>query len=167
MKVTGLPIAIRAPGTIPRCLLKRPSRLHHYQDRPEYLEESWRLEQICCHSHLREKPLANPCMKNSQMSKIINPKSMVRNRMANADYVAIEMVIYECSKLEQKEYQTRHPWVGMMIHWELCKKSKFDHTNKWVCTNQCHSWRMRRIQFAEILRYKLTTEFRPENPTYW
>ena len=25
---------------------------------------------------------------------------------------------------------TRHDWVEKMIHWELCKKLTFDHTNK-------------------------------------
>ena len=40
-------------------------------------------------------------------------------------------IISECSKLAQKEYKTRHDWVGMVIHWEMCKKFKFDHTNKW------------------------------------
>ena len=24
----------------------------------------------------------------------------------------------------------RHDWVGKVIHWEMCKKSKFDHANK-------------------------------------
>ena len=31
----------------------------------------------------------------------------------------------------QKEYKSRHDWVGKEIHWELCKKFKFNHTNKW------------------------------------
>ena len=35
-----------------------------------------------------------------------------------------------CSKLAQKEYKTRHDWVGKGIHWEMCKKLKLDHTNK-------------------------------------
>ena len=30
-----------------------------------------------------------------------------------------------------KEYKTRHDWVSKVILWELCKKLKFDHTNKW------------------------------------
>ena len=30
----------------------------------------------------------------------------------------------------QKEYKTRHDWVAKVIHYELCKKLKFDHTNK-------------------------------------
>ena len=44
-------------------------------------------------------------------------------------------IISKCSKLAQKEYKTRHDWVGKMIHWEICKKLKFDHTNKWYMHN--------------------------------
>ena len=29
-----------------------------------------------------------------------------------------------------KEYKAKHEWVCKMIHWELCKKMKFDHTNE-------------------------------------
>ena len=39
--------------------------------------------------------------------------------------------ISEYSKLEQKEYKTRHDWMGKIILWELCKTLKIDHTNKW------------------------------------
>ena len=39
-------------------------------------------------------------------------------------------IISECSKLVQKEYTTKHDWMGKVINWELCKKLKFDHTNK-------------------------------------
>ena len=35
----------------------------------------------------------------------------------------------------QKEYRTRHDWVGKVIHRELCKKFKFDHTNKCYIQN--------------------------------
>ena len=38
-------------------------------------------------------------------------------------------------RLAQKEYWTRHDWVGMMIHWDLRKKFRFDHTNKWYMYN--------------------------------
>ena len=47
----------------------------------------------------------------------------------------IKHIISEYSKLAQKEYKTRHDWVGQVIHWELCKKFKFDHTNKWYMHN--------------------------------
>ena len=33
----------------------------------------------------------------------------------------IHHIISECSKLVQKEYKTRHDWVGKVIHWEMCK----------------------------------------------
>ena len=39
------------------------------------------------------------------------------------------------SKSTQKEYKTRHDWVGNMIHWKLSKKLKFDHMNKWYMRN--------------------------------
>ena len=42
----------------------------------------------------------------------------------------INHTISECSKLVQKEYKTRHDRVGKVIHSEMCKKLKFDHTNK-------------------------------------
>ena len=44
-------------------------------------------------------------------------------------------IINECSKLAQNEYTTWHDWVGKRIHWEMCKKFKFDHTNKWYIHN--------------------------------
>ena len=47
----------------------------------------------------------------------------------------INHIISECSKLTLKEYKTRHNWVGKVIHWEMCKKFKFDHTNKWYMHN--------------------------------
>ena len=40
--------------------------------------------------------------------------------------------ISECSKLAQK---ARHDWVGKVIHWGMCKKFKFGHTNKWYMHN--------------------------------
>ena len=47
----------------------------------------------------------------------------------------INPMISERSKLAQKEYKTRHDWVGKVIHWELCKKFQFGHTNKWYMYN--------------------------------
>ena len=41
----------------------------------------------------------------------------------------------ECSKLAQTEYKARHDRVSKVIHWEICKKFKFDHTNKWYMHN--------------------------------
>ena len=47
----------------------------------------------------------------------------------------INHIISECSKLAQKEHKARHDWVGKVIHWEMCKKFQFDHTNKWYMHN--------------------------------
>ena len=47
----------------------------------------------------------------------------------------INHIITECSKLAQKEYKARHDWVGKVIHWEMCRKFQFDHTNKWYMHN--------------------------------
>ena len=44
-------------------------------------------------------------------------------------------IISECSKLAQRQYKARHNWVGKVIHWEICKKCKFYHTNKWYMHN--------------------------------
>ena len=34
-----------------------------------------------------------------------------------------------------KEYKARHDWVSKVINWEMCKKFKFDHANKWYMHN--------------------------------
>ena len=50
----------------------------------------------------------------------------------------INHIISECSKLAQKEYKARHNWVGKVIHREICKKFKFDHTSKWYMHKPAH-----------------------------
>ena len=47
----------------------------------------------------------------------------------------INHIISECSKLVQKEYKAGHDLVGLVIHWEMCEKFKFDHANKWYMHN--------------------------------
>ena len=47
----------------------------------------------------------------------------------------INHIISEWSKLAQKEYNTRHDWMGKVIDRELCKKLKFSHANKWYIHN--------------------------------
>ena len=44
-------------------------------------------------------------------------------------------IISAFNKLAQREYKTKLDRVGKLIHWELCKKFKFDHTNKWYMHN--------------------------------
>ena len=47
----------------------------------------------------------------------------------------INHIISERSKLSQKEYKARQDWMGKVIGWEICKKFKCDHTNKWYMHN--------------------------------
>ena len=47
----------------------------------------------------------------------------------------INQIISGSRKLAQKEYKTRHDWVGKVIHLVMYKKFKFDHTNKWYMYN--------------------------------
>ena len=46
-----------------------------------------------------------------------------------------ETINHILSELAQREYKARHDWVGKVIHWEMYKKFKFDHTNKWYMHN--------------------------------
>ena len=62
---------------------------------------------------------------------IICSHSEYRCKLCGERDETINHIISECSKLAQKEYKTRHDWVGKVIHWELYKKLEFDHTNKW------------------------------------
>ena len=47
----------------------------------------------------------------------------------------INHIISEYSKLSKKNYKTKHGWVGKEINWEMCKKIKFHHMNKWYMHN--------------------------------
>ena len=76
IKLTIIPIVIGTFGTVTKGLLNgledlevgdewRPSKQQHYWERPEYWEESWRLEETCCHTNSSEKPSALADVKNS------------------------------------------------------------------------------------------------------
>ena len=47
----------------------------------------------------------------------------------------VNHIINDYSELAQKECKARHDWVGKVIHWEMCKKFKFDYTNQWYMHN--------------------------------
>ena len=47
----------------------------------------------------------------------------------------INYIISECSKFAQKEYKNSQDWVSKVIYLEMCKKFKFDRTNKWNIHN--------------------------------
>ena len=54
---------------------------------------------------------------------ILMRQPIIFNRIAN--------VKDETINHRKREYD----WVGKVIHWELCKKLKFDHSNKWYMHN--------------------------------
>ena len=89
MKVTIVLIVLGAFGTITKGLLKglehlevvgewRPSKLLHFWEQPEYIEESWRLEETCCHSSSCERPSAGADVKNYNNDNNNNKVNKVR-----------------------------------------------------------------------------------------
>ena len=38
-------------------------------------------------------------------------------------------------QISTEEVQSETRWVGKVIHWEMCSKVQFDHTNKWYMHN--------------------------------
>ena len=55
-----------------------------------------------------------------------------------------------------KKYKTRHDWVGKVIHWELCKKFKFDHTNKLYIHN--HESVLENVTHKVLWDFKIQTD---------
>ena len=70
-------------------------------------------------------------------------------KFSRAQRISVGCVfINKCIKQEQKKKhkKNKHGWVGTVIHWDLCKKLKFDNTTKWymlkpesVHENQTHT----------------------------
>ena len=58
---------------------------------------------------------------------------------------------------------TRHGWVGKVIHWELCKKLKFDHSKSWHMHKLEPSRRMKDTKFSGILRDEQITFSQPDD----
>ena len=75
---------------------------------------------------------------------VLKPKSVIRNKIANVNCVVIERKLFigisECSKLAHKEYKTRYDSAWKVIHRELCKTLKFDHTFKSCLLKQGSVW---------------------------
>ena len=71
---SGVNMVMCALGTIPKDCVKRveesePSKPQHCWDQMEYWEESWRIEETCCHSDFNKSPPAIAGVKNSQKMK--------------------------------------------------------------------------------------------------
>ena len=64
-------------------------------------------------------------------AKINNTQQNSRCRLCGDKNETINHIVSRCNEFAQKEYKSRHNWVGKVIHWELCKGLKFGHTTKW------------------------------------
>ena len=67
---------------------------------------------------------------NHMKARIDKTQQNIKCRQCGDRDETINHIISECSKLAQRVYKARHDWVGKVIHWEMCKKFKFDHTDK-------------------------------------
>ena len=74
IKLKLIPIVVDALGMIPKGLEKRlgkwrsekESKPQHYEDQLEFIVESWKPEQSCCHSDFIAKSPFKTDVKNSQ-----------------------------------------------------------------------------------------------------
>ena len=109
-KVTVMKIGIRDFDTIPKNVKNNLEELKIWWKNGNYLKdnrieigknpEKGRTKKTCCHLD------------------------------SNKDHRLLLVSAHTNSKLSQEEYKTRHDWVGKVIHWELCKRLKFDHPDK-------------------------------------
>ena len=77
----------------------------------------------------------NAIRTNHNKSRIDKTQQNSKCRLCADRDETINHIISECSKLAQKDYKARHDWVSKVIHWEMCRKFQFDHTNKWYMQN--------------------------------
>ena len=64
----------------------------------------------------------NPVGTNHIKARIDKTQQNSKYRLCVDRDETINHIISKCSKLAQKEFKTRHNWVGNVIHWEMCKK---------------------------------------------
>ena len=62
--------------------------------------------------------------------KIDNTQQNSKYRLCWEKNETVTHMKNECSNLAEKQYKTKHDWVWKVIHLELCKRLKFDHTKK-------------------------------------
>ena len=103
----------------------------------------------------------SPIRTNYVNAKIDNTQQKSKCRLCGDRDENKNHIISECNKLTQREYKTRHDWMGNVTHEELCKKLKFDPTIKCMCINQNPSRKIRWIKFSRIFRNKRITLSRP------
>ncbi|MUZ80509.1 hypothetical protein GLN52_23935 [Shigella flexneri] len=107
----------------------------------------------------------NAIRTNYIKAKIDKTQENSKCRLCGQRDETVNHIISECSKLAPKEYKNRHDWVGKVVHWELCKRLRFEHTDKWykhkpepVLENERHNI----LWDIEIQTDKLITARRPD-----
>ena len=65
-------------------------------------------------------------------------------------------------QISPERVYTRHDWEGKVIHWELCKKLKFNHTNKWYMPNPASALENELLWDFEIQTDHLISAGRPD-----
>ena len=78
---------------------------------------------------------SNAIRTNHSKARIDKKQQNIKFKLCGDRDETINHNISECRKLAQKDYKTSHDWMGKVIHWELCKKFKFNHTDKWYMHN--------------------------------
>ena len=71
-----------------------------------------------------------PKLTNYIKVKINNSHQDTKSKLCGDKYEIVNH-ISKYGNQAQKEYKTRHNRVKKLIHWELCKRLKLDHTTKW------------------------------------
>ena len=84
---------------------------------------------------LREKTKYLQIAVRNNAIRTIYITAKIDNNQKNSKCVdrdkTITRITSKSVKLAQGKFKTRHGWVGKVLHLELCKKFRFDHTTKW------------------------------------
>ena len=160
MKVTIVPILIGALGTVTKGLLKGL----------EDLEVGGRVEIIQMTALLRTARILRRVQEtwgdllslNVKNSRGVNNNTQknCKSRLCGKRNKPVNPMISEYSTPLKKlnQYKSKHEWLGMVIHWKLCKRLKFDHADKWYKHKK-----MWCIEFSWTLRYEKITQSRTED----
>ena len=100
----------------------RPSQLLHYWDQPEFWEESWRFEEICCHSKFSEILSANADVKISR-SKNDNDGSLGTVTKVSVQGLEDEEIRGQVNTIQTTALLEK--WKESWRHEETCCHSKF------------------------------------------
>ena len=77
----------------------------------------------------------NAIRTNQIKARIDKTQQNSRCRLCGERDETLNHIISKRSKIAEKEYKTWYDWESKVIHWELGKKLKLDHTNKWYMHN--------------------------------